>query len=91
MIQSRGYQADQIYVMDEVGIWSNMIKKRAYAPSGVGGAGVQRNGTPQRDSMIACIRGDGIKFPGFMIRHKSQRTKQGKLHKNEFEELMLRS
>jgi hypothetical protein len=29
---SEQWTADKVYVMDETGAWSNMVKKRGYAP-----------------------------------------------------------
>jgi hypothetical protein len=75
----RDYEPSSIYVMDETGIWTQDIPVRSYAQIGSGGAYVAREGTPRRDTWVACVRGDGMSLPGFFIHHKKEQRRRGQV------------
>lgn len=56
-------------------MWEDTVVRRGYAPRGGNGTSVVTAGHPKRDTVIACIKGDGTRLPLYFITHKRARTR----------------
>lgn len=67
--------AKKYLVMDETGLWSDSVVSRSYAPHGQT-AYVATDERPGRDTLVACLRGDGVTLPPFYIQHHNQKKRK---------------
>lgn len=89
-VQSLRVPAKRRLVMDEAGIYDCDIHPYSYEAVGAGGAGVATPPTGTRDTIVACVRGDGSKLPLMWIAHsRANKAKNQPAVKGMSEKLML--
>lgn len=67
--------ASTYYCLDETGVWEDVVKALSYGPRGQNGTSVVTAGHPKRDTVIACVCGDGTRLPLYFLEHKRARTR----------------
>jgi transposase len=76
-VQRQRVPAKRRLVMDEAAVYDNDIHPYCYQAIGSGGAEVEVPPKGQRDTVVACLRGDGKKLPAFYIHHVRANKRRG--------------